>query len=591
MAATTISIEQDQFTCSVCLEVLRDPVTIPCGHSYCLGCIEDYWNRPKQKGQYSCPQCRQVFNPKPLLCRNTVLAEVVEKLQKTTLKTPASNQTKISEVKCSVCPGRKGKAVKACLTCAGAYCVAHLKAHEERFHKSHKLIPATEEFKDRLCPQHNDKILKLYCRTDQQPACSLCVKDRHKGHENVTLEEERVVQQKKLQEGALKSLQKMKEAEKELRFAIKYIKHSTEAVVEESERVFSKLIRSIEKQSGELKERMRSQERAAVGQAEEQLERVQRELSELRKNHSDLERLTSTEDHVHFIQKSKSLNFPVKSVELPSTDALTYLMYKSMRGALADLKDSLDEALEREFSRISDKVISLKETSNQTIYDNAQASKVKDSDVQKSEPKKRDDYLQSSKVKDADLQKLEPKTRDDFLNYHHDLTLDPNTVNPFLWFSNDGRGVTTLPEAQPYPDHPDRFTSWAQVLCRAGMAGRCYWEVEWTGNGGVSIGVCYKNMSRSGGGSECKLGHNAKSWSLDCSYSACSFQHNKESLEIKVPCFSRIGVYLDYRAGTLAFYGVSETMVLLHKAKATFNQPLLPGFWVGLGSTLKLCSL
>lgn len=568
--AATISIEQDQFSCSVCLEVLRDPVTIPCGHSYCLDCIEDYWNRPKQqKGQYSCPQCRQVFNPKPLLCRNTVLAEVLEKLQRTSLKKTAPHLTKPGDVKCSVCSGRKSKAVKACLTCAGSYCAAHLKTHEERFHgKGHRLIPATDQFKERLCPQHNDKILKLFCRTDQHCVCSQCLKDSHKGHDSVPLEDERATQQKKLQESSLKSFQKMKEAEKELRFAIRFIKHSTEAAVEESERIFSKLIRSIEKQSSELKELIQAQERAAVCQAEEQLERVQRELSELRRADSELEKLSHTEDHVHFIKKSKSLNFPVKNVELPSTDALTYLMYKSTRGALADLKDTLDEALEREFSRISDKVISLKETSNKTIHEKTQASK----------------------VKDVDMQRSEPKTRADFLQYYSDLTLDPNTANPFLWFSDGGRGVTTLSDAQPHPEHPDRFTSWAQVLCRAGMAGRCYWEVEWTGNGGVSIGVCYKSMSRSGEGSECKLGHNAKSWSLDCSYSACSFQHNKESVLIATPCFTRIGVYLDFRAGMLSFYGVSDTMVLLHKAMATFSQPLHAGFWVGLGSTLKLCS-
>ncbi|KAK7896138.1 hypothetical protein WMY93_021463 [Mugilogobius chulae] len=471
--AATISVEQDQFSCSVCLDVLRDPVTIPCGHSYCLDCIEDYWNRPKQKGQYSCPQCRQVFNPKPLLSRNTVLAEVVEKLQRTTLrKSPTPNQAKPgADVKCSVCTGRnKGKAVKACLTCAGAFCVAHLKAHDERFHRGHKLVPATEEFKDRLCPIHNDQVMKMFCRSEQQPVCVLCVMDRHKGHESVLLEEERAIQQRKLQESSLKSVQKMKEAEKELRFAIRHIKHSTEAVVEESERVFSRLVRSIEKQSGELKELLRAQERGAVGQAEDQLERVQRELSELRRSGAELERLSHTDDHVHFIQKSKSLHFPVKNVELPSTDALTYLMYKNMRGALADLKDSLDEALEREFSRISDKVNSLKEVSNQTISEKAQATK----------------------VKDPDLLKSEPKTRGDFLQYHHDLTLDPNTVNPFLVFLDGGRGVTTLSEAQTYPEHPDRFTSWAQVLCRAGMAGRCYWEVEWTGNGGVSVGSATK---------------------------------------------------------------------------------------------------
>lgn len=174
---------------------------------------------------------------------------------------------------------------------------------------------------------------------------------------------------------------------------------------------------------------------------------------------------------------------------------------------------------------------------------------------------------------------------------HNDITLDPNTANPYLSFSDGRRGVTTRLEPQPYPDHPSRFTSWAQVLCRAGMAGRCYWEVEWAGKGGVSIGICYKNMSRSGGGSDSKLGHNSKSWSLDCSYSLCSFQHNKESVTVAASCGSRIGVYLDFRGGTLSFFNVSDTMELLHKVKTTFTQPVYAGFWVGLGSSLKLCYL
>ncbi|XP_051257173.1 E3 ubiquitin/ISG15 ligase TRIM25 isoform X1 [Dicentrarchus labrax] len=568
MAAATISIEQDQFCCSVCLEVLRDPVTIPCGHSYCLDCIEDYWNRAKQKGQYSCPQCRQEFHPRPLLSRNTVLGEVVEKFQRSGFPDEAQHLAKPEEVKCSVCTLRKSKAVKSCLVCSESYCAAHLRVHEERFHgKAHKLIPALEQSREKLCPQH-DKLLRLYCRTDQQYVCSQCVKDRHKSHDAVSVVDERAMQQKKLQETSLKSVQKLKDTEKELRYVVRYIKHSTEAAVEESERIFSRLIRSIEKQSCEVKEVIRVQERAAVSQAEELLEKIQREIGELRRTHAELEKLSRTEDHIHFLQKSKSLHFPTKTVEMPNTDALPYMMYKTIRGALADLKDSLDQTLEREFTRISDKVVSLKETSNKNTSEKTKAT-----------------------AKDTDTSyDSEPKTRADFLQYHNDITLDPNTANPYLSFSDSRRGVTTRSEPQPYPDHPSRFTSWAQVLCKAGMAGRCYWEVEWAGNGGVSIGVCYKNMGRSGGGSDCKLGHNSKSWSLDCSYAVCSFQHNKESVTVAAPCSNKIGVYLDFRGGTLSFYNVSDTMVLLHKVKTTFNQPVYPGFWVGLGSTLKLCS-
>lgn len=192
MAATTISIEQDQFSCSVCLEVLRDPVTIPCGHSYCLDCIEDYWNRAKQKGQYSCPQCRQVFNPRPLLSRNTVLGEVVE----TFLKSGARQlSSKPEEVACSVCTVRRTRAVKSCLVCSESYCAAHTRVHEERFHgKAHRLVPAVDQLKEKLC-QHHDKPLRLYCRTDQQSVCSQCVRERHKGHDAVSLVDERATQQ------------------------------------------------------------------------------------------------------------------------------------------------------------------------------------------------------------------------------------------------------------------------------------------------------------------------------------------------------------------------------------------------------------
>ncbi|XP_053294034.1 E3 ubiquitin/ISG15 ligase TRIM25 isoform X2 [Pleuronectes platessa] len=567
MAAATISIEQDQFCCSVCLEVLRDPVTIPCGHSYCLDCIEDYWSGTRQKGQYSCPQCRQVFNPRPLLSRNTVLGEVVEQFQRSGLIASAQTPAKPDDVKCSACSGRKSKAVKSCPVCSQSFCASHLRGHEERFHgKAHKVGPAPEQLRgEKLCPQH-DKPLRLYCRTDQHSVCTQCVRDRHKGHDTVPVAEERSAQQKKLQEAGLKSVQKVKDTEKELRYIIGYIKHSTEAAVDESQRIFSRLIRSIEKQGLEVKELIRGQERAAVTQAAELLEKLQREMVELRRSDAELEKLCRSDDHVHFLQRSKSFQFPTKTVELPSTDALQYTMYKTTRGALADLKNSLDETFEKELSRISEKVISLKETSNQVTSE-------------------------KTKAKHAEVSfNTEPKTRADFLQYYNDLTLDPNTANPYLCFSDGRRVLTTRPEPQPYPDHPDRFTNWAQVLCRAGMAGRCYWEVEWSGKGGVSVGVCYKNMSRAGGGSDSKLGHNSKSWSLDCSSSACSFQHNKESLTIAALGCSRIGVYLDLRAGTLSFYNVSETMGLLHKVKTTFTQPVYPGFWVGLGSTLKLCS-
>uniref|UniRef100_A0A3P8W3T0 FinTRIM family, member 87 n=1 Tax=Cynoglossus semilaevis TaxID=244447 RepID=A0A3P8W3T0_CYNSE len=535
--------KSDQFSCSVCLEVLRDPVTIPCGHSYCLDCIEDYWNRVKQKSQYSCPQCRQVFNPKPLLSRNTVLGEVVEKFQQTGSQGAVQHLTNPTEVKCSICKGRQSKAVKSCLVCLDSYCASHLKVHEERHHgKTHRLIPATDELRARLCPQH-DKVVRLYCRTDQLSVCSQCVRERHMGHDCVSVAHERTEQQKKLRESSMKSLQKLNDTEKELRYIIKYIKVSvfTKAAVEESERIFSRLIRSIEKQSCEVKELIRVQERAAVSQAEELLEKVQRETAELKRSEEELEKLCHTEDHL--------------SISLPEVELIPAFLRRLKVFYMFSVV---------EMSTLSSGVL--------PNVANFKCSAAKRTQVEVPF-------------------NLEPKTRADFLYYYNDIGFDQNTANPYLSFSNGQREVTTHLEPQPYPDHPDRFTSWAQVLCRAGMAGRCYWEVEWSGKGGVSIGVCYKNISRNRGGSDSKIGHNTKSWSLDCSHSICSFQHNKESVSIATPSSNRIGVYLDFRGGALSFYSVSDTMVLLQKIKTTFNQPVYPGFWVGLGSTLKLRSL
>ncbi|XP_054615035.1 tripartite motif-containing protein 16-like protein isoform X2 [Dunckerocampus dactyliophorus] len=545
MAAATISVEQDQFSCSVCLEVLRDPVTIPCGHSYCLGCIEDYWNRTKQKGQYSCPQCRQVFSPKPQLNRNTVLGELVEKLVQSGLQEPAGPPVSTEEVKCGVCTGKKSNAVTSCVTCTESYCAAHLRAHDERFRgRGHSLVPAavgqttTKRSKEKLCPYHH-KVVRSYCRVDHEGACSRCVKSQHKGHEVVQLVDERTEQQ-----------------------------HATEAAVEESERIFSKLIRTIEKHRSDVKEMIRGRERVALTQAEQLLEKVEREMTELRRGEAELEKLSRMDDHLHFLQKCRSLHFPSKRVQTPNTDTFPYLMYKSIRGGLAELRDSLDESLQREFNRISDKVFSLKETSNPNPSEKTKVT------------------LDSHILYDS-----EPKTREEFLHYTQDLTLDLNTANPYLSLSEGHRAVTTRSEPQPYPEHPDRFTSWAQVLCRAGMAGRCYWEVEWAGKGGASVGVCYRSMSRSGGGSDSKLGHNSKSWSLDCTHGGCMFRHDKHSVSLAIPCGNRIGVYLNFRGGVLSFYNVSDSMVHLHSVQTTFSQPVYPGFWVGLGSTLKLCSL
>nr|XP_029505477.1 NACHT, LRR and PYD domains-containing protein 12-like isoform X2 [Oncorhynchus nerka] len=177
--------------------------------------------------------------------------------------------------------------------------------------------------------------------------------------------------------------------------------------------------------------------------------------------------------------------------------------------------------------------------------------------------------------------------------YACDLTLDPNTVNRYLILSEENRKVTWSTKDQPYPDHPERFEVWEQELCREGLTGRCYWEVEWSGIG-ADMGVTYNGIIRRGRGNDSRLGWNDKSWSLDCSNNSYRAWHNNNTTTIDVPPSSshRVGVYLDWPAGTLSFYRVSsDTLTHLYTFHTTFTEPLYPGFYVWYDSSVSLCQV
>ncbi|XP_073803522.1 NLR family CARD domain-containing protein 3-like isoform X2 [Danio rerio] len=172
------------------------------------------------------------------------------------------------------------------------------------------------------------------------------------------------------------------------------------------------------------------------------------------------------------------------------------------------------------------------------------------------------------------------------------LTLDPNTAHTRLILSEENREVKRVRENQPYPDHPHRFDGYVypQVLCRESVCGRCYWEIDWSGDDGVFISVSYKSIRRKGGGVECWFGCNAQSWSLLCDSSSFSFRHNNTLTDLPVEALSRrIGVFVDHSAGTLIFYNIyRDTMSLIHSVQTTFTEPLCAGFGFSSGSSVKL---
>ncbi|XP_073720425.1 E3 ubiquitin/ISG15 ligase TRIM25-like [Misgurnus anguillicaudatus] len=545
-------IFKDKFSCSVCLDLLKDPVTIPCGHSYCMSCITNCWDQDEMR-IYSCPQCRQTFTPRPVLFKNVMFAEMVEELKKTKLQTavPADSYAEAGDVECDACTERKYKAVKSCLECLKSYCQNHLKQHENLFNdRRHHLMNPTRQLHEMICSKHN-KQLEIYCRTDQHCICYLCTMDKHKNHDTVTAVAERTEKQRVLGERQIQLHQIIEEREKELqelREAVDSHARSAQTAVEDSERIFIELIRSIERRRSEVIQLIRDQEKTAVSQAEGVMKRLEEEIDDLRRRDAELKQFSHIDNHIHFLQGFQYLSAALESSVSHRFTLSSLLSFDDVRKSLSQLKDKLEDFCKEEIEKISGEVTYMSVISN------------------------------------------ELKSREDFLQYFKQFTLDSNTVNTFIQLSDGNRTATYTKTNQQYPDHPDRFDHWLQVLCRESLCERCYWEVEW--RGWVGISVSYKSISRKGSGNECGFGRNDQSWSLYCRDSSCSFIHNNKDTELPVVSRScRIGVYVDHSKGSLSFYSVSDTMNLIHRVNTTFTQPLYPGFFIFSESTLKMCHL
>ncbi|XP_062865049.1 tripartite motif-containing protein 16-like isoform X1 [Trichomycterus rosablanca] len=551
MAESKNSVTVDEFSCSVCLETLKDPVTTSCGHSFCMVCINNCWDQEDDKGTYSCPQCRKTFTPRPEVSKNIILANVVENLKKREAQGSLPSGPK--DVECDSCTGKKYKAVKSCLACLASFCETHLQPHYQiPFYKKHKLVKASRRLQDQICSQH-DKLLEVYCRTDQQCICLMCTMDDHKGHDTISAVAERTEKQKQLLKIHRKFQEKIQKREKklcELINAVESHKCSAQRAVNNIERICTELINSINRRCSELKDLIRDRETAEVSRAKKLLKQVEQQIVELKRKDAELEQLSHTDDPVHFLQNFQSLSAPAGSAESATITISPFLTFEDVTKSVSQLREKVETFWKDQCEKIPDEVKKVRITP-------------------------------------------EPEIREDFLQYVCQFTLDPNTVNKNLRLSEKNKVVTRSGTFQSYPNHPDRFDSYSQVLCRESVSGRCYWEVEWSENKWGYIAVSYKSISRKGRGDECVFGWNDQSWSLSCS-PTCSFSfcHNNKETEIPImPSSSRIGVYVDYEAGTLSFYSTSDTMKLLHRVQTTFTQPLYPGVGLNYGSKVKLSDL
>ncbi|XP_078121248.1 tripartite motif-containing protein 16-like [Sander vitreus] len=212
MAQRRAQLDQENISCSICLDLIKDPVTIPCGHSYCMDCIKAHWDEEDRKNSYSCPQCRKTFTLRPVLVKSTMLSDLVEELKKTGLQAAPADHcyAGAEDVACDVCTGRTLKAHKSCLVCLVSYCEKHLQPHYDAA-PLHKLVEPSKNLQENIC--------------------SL---DKRKGHDTVSAAAEMAVRQRQLQ-GRQQNIQQRiqgRETQPEPKTRAEFLKYSREITLD-----------------------------------------------------------------------------------------------------------------------------------------------------------------------------------------------------------------------------------------------------------------------------------------------------------------------------------------------------------------------
>ncbi|XP_076145239.1 zinc-binding protein A33-like [Alosa pseudoharengus] len=337
--SSTTKLSEEQLLCSICLFVFTDPVSTPCGHNFCMGCINEYWDSIQN---YQCPMCKEKFCDRPYLRINTTFREVVEDFKnKKGLAKP--------EVPCDICTGSRDKAVKSCLVCLVSYCAAHLEPHQRvPVLKKHTLIDPYQKLEERICNKHG-QLLELFCKDDNMCICQLCIETDHMSHNTVPLEVECVHHKIRLEKTHTDIQLLIKDRLnqiKKIRHTLQVGKKTIEKEIESSSEVFIALIQSVEQSQANLAKAMEEKHKEAERDAEQLIKELEKDIIQLKERDANLEQLSHSDDYVHLLQVYSSMpNIPepkVFSEFCIKTDLCMDALWKVM----AELKQSLQKEMD-----------------------------------------------------------------------------------------------------------------------------------------------------------------------------------------------------------------------------------------------------
>ncbi|KAK2859009.1 hypothetical protein Q5P01_003629 [Channa striata] len=524
MTTASSLLTEEKFLCSVCLDVFTDPVSTPCGHNFCSSCIRTYWDG---SDICQCPLCKRTFSPRPELQVNTMVSELAagfKMLAEVKASTPHIQVPKTADVLCDICSTYvPGKAIKSCLTCLASFCELHLEPHQRVAGlKSHTLLEPVKNLDDRMCKMHN-KIKELYCRTDQASICVLCIKTDHKTHNVVPLEEEyEAVMAKK--DDAVANIQRMIQSRSEriaeIEKSLDINERDAEKEKEATVQVFTDLIHSIQKNQTELNVVIEARHRAAKQKGESFLKELRMEVAELESRSSQLQELSLSVDHHHFLQSFPTLCSPLYR-DWTGISVGCDLSFKAVRGAVTLLKQRVGEIMEE-----------LPEVKMKRMREHAV-----------------------------------------------DLTFDPDTAHCSLLISQDGKQVKNVDTEINLPYSPKRFEVSAEVLAKEGFTtGKFYYEVQVKGKTNWIVGVAKESVERK---KTIYLSVKNGYWAIGPDDEGICRAYAKPSVKISLEnALQKVSVFVDYNKGVVSFYDVDSKSHLYSFTGYRFTERLYPYFCI-----------
>ncbi|XP_075947829.1 E3 ubiquitin-protein ligase TRIM39-like [Anarhichas minor] len=524
MAAANYLLSEDQFLCSICLDVFTDPVSTSCGHNFCKSCITENWNINTRR--YKCPMCKKVFKTRPELHVNTFISEMVAQFrQSAQQKTSSSEQqeSKPGEVPCDVCTGTKLKALKSCLVCLASYCETHLEPHLTMSGlKRHQLIDPVENLEDRMCTKH-DKPLELFCKTDQTCVCTLCICSDHKTHEFVPLKDEYEERKVELEAEIQQMIQERQLKIKKITQLVIISNKNADIEKAEGLRVFTTLMESVEGGLYELIERIEEKQRTTEKQADNFIKELEQEISKLKKKNMEVKQLPLSEDHLHLLQSFPSVKAIHSTKDWTKVGVCPRSYDGTVARAVAQLKETFSEVMER--------------------------------------------------LLEEELKWVQ--------QFAVDVTLDPDTAHPYLILSADERQVNPGKAKKNLPDNPERFSLNPCVLGKQSFsAGRFYFEVQVNGKTAWDLGVARESINRM---QDIPLSPEDGYWAIwlrkRTKYKALNDPPVSLFFKLKP---KTVGVFVDYEEGLVSFYDVDAAALIYCFTGCSFHEKLYPYFNPGL---------